>query len=100
MIRCMTAIWPAGPPKLSTATLSQTRNASPIDGSASRAGAGTAAEIADASVNSRSRFRMPGVGLRGRVPAPPVERVVEPEAGFELSEVVGIHARQPQRGGQ
>jgi hypothetical protein len=28
MIRCMTAICPAGPPKLSAATRSQTRNAS------------------------------------------------------------------------
>ena len=27
-MRCMTAIWPAGPPKLSIATRSQTRNAS------------------------------------------------------------------------
>src|SRR5262245_40810531 len=31
-MRCMTAIWPAGPPKLSAATLSQTQNASPNDG--------------------------------------------------------------------
>src|SRR5215475_5332058 len=27
-MRCMTAIWPAGPPKLRPATFSQTRNAS------------------------------------------------------------------------
>ncbi len=30
----MTAIWPAGPPKLSAATLSHTQNASLKDGSA------------------------------------------------------------------
>jgi hypothetical protein len=29
MIRCITAIWPAGPPKLSSATRVHTRNASP-----------------------------------------------------------------------
>ena len=36
----MTAIWPAGPPKLSAATLSQTRNASANDGIAPRCGSG------------------------------------------------------------
>src|SRR5262245_10528421 len=31
-MRCMTAIWPAGPPKLRSATFDQTRNASAREG--------------------------------------------------------------------
>ena len=40
----------------------------------------------------------PVVGLVGGVPAPAVEGVVERHAGLELREVVGIHARQAERG--
>ena len=42
----------------------------------------------------------PVVRLVGGVAAPAVEGVVERHAGLELLEVVGIHARQPERGGE
>ncbi len=44
----MTAIWPAGPPKLSAATLSQTQNASANDGIAPLSGTGRAPMAAGA----------------------------------------------------
>ena len=77
----MTAIWPAGPPKLSAATRSQTRNASAMDGS----GVPPARELpwraTNASVISGPRLLgMPGVGLVRRVAAPAIERVVERHA--------------------
>src|SRR5262245_22806023 len=98
-MRCMTAIWPAGPPKLSIATRSQPRNASARDGKGRIAAAAPAAATDTASVMSCPVFLgMPGMRLLGGVPAPAVERVVERHPGFELREVVGIHARQPERG--
>src|SRR5262245_65260298 len=44
--------------------------------------------------------RVPGVGLVGGVAAPAIERVVERHAGVELREIVGVHAREPERGCQ
>src|SRR5262245_5170024 len=49
-MRCMTAIWPAGPPKLRLATLSQTRNASPRLGKSRRSAAGGGTGISSAAV--------------------------------------------------
>src|SRR5450631_531524 len=99
MMRCMTAIWPAGPPKLRAATFSQTRNASWMEGNSRGAGAGSGA--ANACDTSGSRFlRMPRMGFFRGVPAPPIEGVVKRHPGFELGEIVRIHARQPERGGE
>src|SRR5260370_37461772 len=96
MMRCMTAICPAGPPKLRAATFSHTRSASPIEGN-TRA-ASVAAGAADTSCTSGSRsLRMPGMGFVRGVPAPPVECVVERHPGFELREVVRIHPRPTKR---
>ena len=44
-------------------------------------------------------MRDPIVSLVGRVAAPAVKGVVEHNAGLELFEVVRIHARQAERGG-
>src|SRR5216683_4039361 len=99
MMRCMTAIWPAGPPKLRAATFSHTRNASRIEGNSR--GAGAAAVAATASDNSGSRFlRMPRMGFFRGIPTPPIECVVECHPGFELCKVIRIHARQAKRGGK
>src|SRR5258708_7224745 len=99
MMRCMTAICPAGPPKLRAATFSHTRSASPIEGN-TRA-ASVAAGAADASCTSGSRsLRMPGMGFVRGVPAPSVECVVERHPGVELREVVRIHPRQTKREGE
>ena len=38
--------------------------------------------------------------LLGRVTAPAVEGVIKEHAGFELLQVVGIHAREAERGGE
>src|SRR3954471_17527669 len=101
-MRCMTAIWPAGPPKLSRATRVQTRTASPRltpCGVVSRRPPG--GTVIEASFMSGSRLPDgPVVGLIGRVPAPAVERVVEGHPGLELLKVVGVHPREPERGCQ
>src|SRR5215207_10450251 len=102
MMRCMTAIWPAGPPKLSIATRAQTRKASPrlTPCRAVSFRVRTLAAV-DKSVMSRSQLSHgPVVGLVGRVAAPAVEGVVEGHSGFELFEIVGVHPRQSKRGGQ
>src|SRR3954453_16368492 len=49
MIRCMTAICPAGPPKLSTATRNQTRKASPGE-TPWRCSAGRVSAVTEASI--------------------------------------------------
>src|SRR5215467_16145878 len=99
MMRCITAIWPAGPPKLRAATLSHTRSASPSEGN--WRDASVAACAARTSDTSRSRFLpMPRVGFVCGVAAPAVERIVERHPGFELSEIVRIHPRQTERGGK
>src|SRR5262245_42154051 len=112
-MRCITAIWPAGPPKLRLATLSQTWKASGNEGCRGAAAAGTAS-TESASVTSHPRLLgvsglagrglrvrgLPGMSLLGGVAAPPVERVIERHSGFELGKVVGVHPRQSQRGGE
>src|SRR5688500_14721637 len=102
MMRCMTAIWPAGPPKLSIATRAQTRKASPrltpCEGTSWRC---RGLEMVDASVMSGSLLPDgPVVGLVGGVAAPAVERIVQRHPGLELLKIVGIHPREAERGGQ
>ena len=45
-------------------------------------------------------MRDPVVGLLDRVAAPAVEGVVQTHAGLELLEIVAVHARQAERGGE
>src|SRR5215213_2922012 len=102
MMRCMTAIWPAGPPKLSIATRAQTRKASarlaPCRAVSWRPDALVAV---DASVMSGSWFsHRPVMGLIRRVPTPAIEGIIQGQAGFELFEVLGVHPRQSERGRQ
>ena len=94
----MTAIWPAGPPKLRAAMRSQTPTAS-AKGMA--CGWPRARRRRVERKRSLRGFRVrPVVGFPGRVAAPAVERVVEGHAGLELREVVGVHPRQAERNGE
>src|SRR5215213_4585374 len=102
IMRCMTAIWPAGPPKLSIATRAQTREASPrLTPCRAVSWRPSVLAAVDTSVMSGSRLsHRPVVGLIRRIAAPAVERVVKRHPGFELFEIVGVHPGQPERGGQ
>src|SRR6202521_4311089 len=88
-IRCMTAIWPAGPPKERSATRSQTRVAS-------------AKEMpCAATVSVISRLRLVGrpvVRFVRGVAAPAIEGVVERHTCLELREIVRMHSRESKRG--
>src|SRR5882757_7248144 len=63
-MRCMTAIWPAGPPKLRLATFSQTRNASLSDGNAplSRIGRAGGDKTSSAEIGLTGDIMRPWVG--------------------------------------
>src|SRR3712207_4065127 len=102
MMRCITAIWPAGPPKLSAATRTQTQNASmkltPWEGV--EGCPASAATIPVRLMSGPRLLRRPVVGFVHGIPTPTIEGVVKCHAGFELLKVVGIHARQAERGGQ
>src|SRR5215207_4135292 len=101
-MRCMTAIWPAGPPKLSIATRAQTRKASPrltpcrIVPFRAR----TLAAVDKSVMSGPLLPDGPVVSLVRRVAAPTVEGVVEGHSGFKLFEIVGIHPGESERGGQ
>src|SRR4051812_380894 len=99
-MRCITAIWPAGPPKLSIATRAQTRDASPklTPWAGRRAALGADERIS--AIACRSLGGGPVVRFVGGIAAPAVECVVEAEACLELGEVIEIHARQAERGRQ
>src|ERR1043166_6936134 len=99
MMRCMTAICPAGPPNDSAATRIQTRSASPNETPC--AGRGLAAPFAVSSVT-----RFPSESGGGRVPivllvltaaAPGVERIVHHETVLEHLMVVWEIHRQTER---
>src|SRR6185295_2582917 len=102
--RCMSAICPAGPPKLRTPILAQTPSASAKVGGAAGPRAAGADPAAVSVIVLRPSGRRPGrrpvVGLLGGVAAPAVEGIVEAQRGVELGEVVAIHARVAQRGGE
>src|SRR5215203_2194291 len=92
-MRCITAIWPAGPPKLRSATRSQTRNASPSE--TPWAGGAAMLSIADACDTKTSCSRLGGRrALRGLQAAPGVERVVHDQAVPEHLVIVGVVGRQ------
>ncbi len=87
-MRCITAICPAGPPNDRAATRSQTFMASPK---------GTPCGFGSVMTSSRSR---PVVSLVDGIAAPAIEGVVERKPRLELRKIVGVHARQTERGGQ
>src|SRR5262249_47864343 len=97
-MRCITAICPAGPPKLSPATRNHVQNASrratPWLGSSAARGE---ARVMDASMSGSGLVGWPIVRFCGRFAAPAVHRVVEAHRGLELLEVVAIHARVSER---
>src|SRR5215467_1853001 len=102
MMRCITAIWPAGPPKESAATLSHTRNASANE--TPWAGA----ERAAAPLRGRPRLclcrdhgcRVPVVPLSAAVAAPGVEGVINGHPVLQHRVIVGVDGRKAQRHGQ
>src|SRR5215510_2902284 len=97
-MRCITAICPAGPPKLNPATRNHvqkaSRNVTPWLGRSPVRGDG---RVTDASMSGSWLVRRPIVRFRGRFPAPAVHGVVETHRGLELLEVVAIHARVAKR---
>src|SRR5436190_8394266 len=101
-MRCITAIWPAGPPKLSPAMRAHVQNASRKVTPCAGVPAGKeAARTAVESFTSGSWFlALPVVGLPGGIPAPAIEGIVEPHRRLELGEIIPIHARIAKRGGQ
>src|SRR5947207_1870296 len=102
MMRCITAICPAGPPKESAATRSHTRHASPNETPC--AGRGRVPAATEISVMplapSGPQLRVPVVGLILAAAAPRVERVVHRHAVLEHFMVVGKIGRQPERQGK
>src|SRR5512145_1614049 len=76
--RCMRAICPAGPPKLSTPILAHTRSDSPKEGAAavSSAAGAAAGGLVIVSASGRGLGGGPVVGLLGGVAAPAVEGIV------------------------
>src|SRR5690349_12166415 len=101
-MRCITAICPAGPPKLSAATRSQTRKASPSETPwLGEASATLGLEFCRVSLISGSRLlRGPVMGLVRCIAAPAIEGIVEHKSCLELREIVRIHPRQSERGGE
>src|SRR6185312_11232094 len=100
-MRCIMAICPAGPPKLSSAILSHTRNATPSVTSSGLAAVPVDPDPATpGSISGCRLVRGPVMRLACGIPAPAIERIVEREASFELGKIVDIHPRQPQRSGQ
>src|SRR3954471_5442071 len=103
-MRCITAICPAGPPKLSRAIRSHTANASAKETPWTRGCGAAEPDIDTASVISPLVHQLrlwlvgrPVVGLGGGVAAPAKERIIKLQSGLELFEVVAVHARQPER---
>src|SRR5439155_20475142 len=102
MMRCMTAICPAGPPKDNAATRSQTRSASPNETPC--AGSRRVVPLAVRTVTrfaSGSRLRrVPIVPLVLTAAAPAVERTVHHEAVLQQPLVARDIRRKIERQGQ
>src|SRR5258708_1626999 len=102
-MRCITAICPAGPPKLNSAIRSHTAKASaketPWACGCGAAGCGIEiASVISCLIGSGFDFiGRPVVGLAGGVAAPAIERIVEVQSGLELFKIVAVHARQAER---
>src|SRR5437016_4698184 len=96
-MRCMTAIWPAGPPKLRLATRSQVQNASRSDTPCSGCERPSSAiEISAMTSLFRGR-RGPIVRLGLQRAAPGIERVVHDHAVLEHFVVVVEICREAER---
>src|SRR3954469_19076025 len=99
-MRCMTAIWPAGPPKLSIATRSQTRNASRSD-TPCRGTDWPPSAIASSATPGLLHCRgRPVVRFRLKIATPGIERVVHHHAVPEHLVVVREVGGQTQRDGE
>src|SRR4029453_2195765 len=99
-MRCMTAIWPAGPPKLRLATRSQVWKASRSDtpcSSSERCGPATERSAMPGLLDAHGR---PVVRFRLQLAAPGIERVVHHHAVAEHFVIVGKVRGQPQRNGE
>src|SRR5262249_45191557 len=96
-MRCMTAICPAGPPKLRSATRTQVGVASLNDGYGMGPALPTKIDLGKASVISQTRLiGGPVVRLISGIATPTIEGVVEQHPGFELLQIIGIHAGEAQ----
>src|SRR3954452_4975672 len=99
-MRCMTAIWPAGPPKLSIATRSQTPNASSSD-TPCRGTAWPAYAIASSATPGLLHLRSrPVVRFRLESATPGVERFVRHHAVPEHFVIVLKVCGQAERDGE
>ena len=85
----MTAICPAGPPKLSAATLHPDAGRFAKRDTVRRARCVRGALSRHVRRHALALLRRPVVGFFRRVAAPAIERIVKHHAGFELLEVVG-----------
>src|SRR5262245_1340727 len=97
-MRCITAICPAGPPKLSPATRNHvqkaSRNVTPWPGRSAVPGD---TRVTDTSISGSGLIRRPIVRFLCRITTPTVHGVVETHSGRELLEVLAIHARVSKR---
>src|SRR5262245_15827821 len=97
-MRCITAIWPAGPPKLKAATRNHVQKASAnVTPWLGRSAARGDARVTDTSMSISGLARWPIVGFLRRVTTPTVHGVVETHSRLELLEVLAIHARVSKR---
>src|SRR5262245_55811004 len=97
-MRCMTAICPAGPPKLRSATRTQVRVASFNDGYEIDSVLPSKVDLAGASFISLPRLiGWPVVCLVHRIAGPTIQGVIEQHPSFELFQVVRIHAGEAKR---
>src|SRR5437763_16366583 len=99
MMRCMTAICPAGPPNDNAATRSQTRSASPNETPCAGSGRGVPLAVRSVTICLllSCRGRRPIVLLVLAAAAPGIERIVHRQPVLEHFVVVGEIRRQPQR---
>src|SRR5437773_11980833 len=98
-MRCITAIWPAGPPKLSAATRIHVQKASRMLTPC----AGTYVTSRGTAVSFISCLWFgagPVVGLLAGVATPAIESIVKSHGRIELRKVVPIHARIAERCGE
>src|SRR5205823_10613985 len=82
-MRCIMAIWPAGPPKLMQPILSHSQKASPNVGAAS-----VAMGAAPACTVMSRRLCGPVVSLLGRMPRPGEQRIIHDKAALDHAVVV------------
>src|SRR5262245_20800885 len=100
-MRCITAICPAGPPKLSPAPRNHVQKASrTVTQWRGISSARDEALVTDASTSGPGLVCWPIVRFRGRFAAPAVHGVVETHRGLELLKVVAIHPGIAKGGSQ